>query len=71
MSALGSHDRPIDPVPRHDGRIGANAGIQNLIPADELAAPGLQVLPHAMHEIALQGRLIADAQLAHARLYAR
>ena len=57
-------------MPRHDITVGVRreSAFENLIPADELAALGVEELLDALDEISLQRVFVLHAELLHARL---
>ena len=71
VAGLGRGDGAVDAAPRHDGRVGRNAALEDFIPADDAAAFRLDELGHALDEVALQVMRVGDAELLHARLDAR
>ena len=68
MSRLGSHKATLLATPRHNRSVGGKTTLQNLIPADNLAATRIEILLHAVYHVALQLIDTLQALLAHAAL---
>ncbi len=66
VAAAGCGDASLDAAPRHDRGVGRQTALEDLVPADQSAASGVQVALDAAHEVALQLVDILQSLAAHA-----
>ena len=71
VTGLRRRDRAIGPVPRQDGGVGRQPGIDDLVPADQPPAAGSEEGTDPADDIRLQGGFVGEAERAHPRLRRR